>query len=79
MWGREGRRGGMAVGSPNPMCAHVGVHERDRGGGRCMFLAGADSNYISVCMLLKVPLPVKVETFEKIDKSPVITRNYFHA
>jgi len=44
-----------------------------------MFLAEADSNHVSVCVLLKVLLPGKAEKFNKIDKSPVITRTDFHA
>lgn len=44
-----------------------------------MFSAEADSNHVSVFMLLKVLLPVMVEKSEKIDESPVTRRNYFHA
>ena len=61
------------------VCARGCMCERENGAVWSMFLAEADSNYVSVWMLLKVLLPVKVKKFEKIDKSPVITRNYFYA
>lgn len=44
-----------------------------------MLWAEVDSMHVSVCMLLKVLLPVKAEKFERIDNSLIITRNYFHA
>lgn len=76
--GREDAARRLSV--PWSLCVRTWVYAWEREGG-CwwMFLAEADSNHISVCTLLKVLFPVKVEKFEKIDKSPVITRNYFHA
>lgn len=61
------------------ICVHIGVSMREKGGGWWMFLAEADSNHASFLRLFKVLLPAKGEKVEKIDRSPVITRNYSHA
>lgn len=60
-------------------CAHKWVScERERKNAGWMLWAEGDSVHISVCMLLKVLLPVKAGILEKTDKSLVISRNYFH-
>lgn len=63
---------------PKPHAQANGCSVRERG-----VLVNAwrlvGSMHFSVCVLLKVLVLGKAENFEKIDKSLVITRNYFHA